>query len=222
MVMSSTLQSGPVAAAIEELYRKADEQRRNRSGGGGRAGFDAASAQERADAMAEVYMPIAPMAGQLLYSLIRAARPEAVVEFGMSFGISTLHLGAAVRDNGLGRVYTSELSDSKIVAATATFASAGIDDVITVLPGDARETLPSVPGPVGVVLLDGWKEMYLEVLTLLQPNFAPGALVIADNTESAGAQSYLEYVRAPENGYVSLNFPGKHNDTMELSCWTGR
>ncbi|MET0899118.1 MAG: class I SAM-dependent methyltransferase [Mycobacterium sp.] len=220
--MSSTLRSGPVATAIEELYRKADDQRRNRAGGGGRPGFEAGSAQERADAMAEVYMPIAPMAGQLLYSLIRAARPEVVVEFGMSFGISTLHLAAAVRDNGVGRVYTTELSETKIASAAATFADAGVADVITVLPGDARTTLAGVPGPVAVVLLDGWKEMYLEVLTLLQPSLSPGALVIADNTESAGAQPYLAHVRAPESGYVSVNFPGKQNDTMEISCWAGR
>ena len=167
-------------------------------------------------------MPIAPMAGQLLYSLIRAARPETVVEFGMSFGISTLHLAAAVRDNGHGRVYTTELSESKIAAATATFADAGISEVISVLPGDARTTLATVSGPIGVVLLDGWKEMYLEVLTLLQPKLASGALVIADNTESAGAQPYLAHVRAPANGYVSVNFPGKLNDTMEISCWAAR
>jgi predicted O-methyltransferase YrrM len=164
-------------------------------------------------------MPIAPMAGRLLYSLIRAARPETVVEFGMSFGISTLHLAAAVRDNRTGRVYTTELSDSKIAAAAATFADAGVAEVISVLPGDARTTLATVPAPIGVVLLDGWKEMYLDVLTLLQPKLSPGALVVADNTESPGAQPYLGYVRDPANGYVSLNFPGKRDDTMEISCW---
>jgi predicted O-methyltransferase YrrM len=216
--MSSSLHSGPVAAAIEELYRRADEQRAGWSGRGG-GPSDGASAQERADAMAEVYMPIAPMAGTLLYSLIRAARPASVVEFGMSFGISTLHLAAAVHDNGNGRVYTTELSDTKIAAATATFTAAGVADVISVLEGDARTTLATVPEPVGVVLLDGWKEMYLEVVTLLQPKLSAGALVIADNTESPGAQPYLEYIRDPANGYVSLNFPGKHNDTMEISCW---
>ncbi|CAN5367841.1 class I SAM-dependent methyltransferase [soil metagenome] len=216
--MSSSLHSGPVAAAIADLYRRADEQRVGWSGRGIRPS-DGASAQERADAMAEVYMPIAPMAGKLLYSLIRSSRPEAVVEFGMSFGISTLHLAAAVRDNGNGRVYTTELSDTKIAAATATFADAGVADVISVLEGDARTTLTTVPEPVGVVLLDGWKEMYLEVLALLQPKLTAGALVIADNTESPGAQPYLEYIRDTANGYVSLNFPGKHDDTMEISCW---
>jgi predicted O-methyltransferase YrrM len=39
------------------------------------------------------------------------------VEFGTSFGISTLHLAAAVRDNGTGRVITTELSAAKARAA---------------------------------------------------------------------------------------------------------
>lgn len=216
--MSSTLHTGPVADTIAALYRKADEQRRSRPPGQRPRTLEG-TPQERADAMAQVYMPIAPMAGKLLYSLIRSARPQAVVEFGMSFGISTLHLAAAVRDNGHGRVFTTELSESKIAAATATFAEAGVSDLISVLQGDAMSTLPTVDGPVGVVLLDGWKEMYLDVLTLLQPKLSPGALVVADNTESAGAAPYLDYVRNPANGFVSLNFPGKANDTMELSCW---
>jgi predicted O-methyltransferase YrrM len=218
--MSSTLHTGPVADAIAALYRKADDQRLSRPPGKSPR-MPGGSPQERADAMAQVYMPIAPGAGRLLYSLIRSAAPQTVVEFGMSFGISTLHLAAAVRDNGHGRVFTTELSESKIASATATFAEAGVSDLITVLQGDAMVTLATVDAPVGLVLLDGWKEMYLDVLTVLQPKLSPGALVVADNTESAGAVTYLEYVRDPANGYVSLNFPGKHNDTMELSCWAG-
>lgn len=217
--MSTTLQSGPVAAAIEKLYRKADKQRRHpRPHRDPAIAPESESAQGRADAMADVYMPIAPMAGRLLYSLIRASRPETVVEFGMSFGISTLHLAAGVRDNGRGQVFTTELSVSKIEAATATFADCGLSDVITVLSGDARTTLATVPGPVGLVLLDGWKDMYLDVLMLLQPKLSAGALVIADNTEHAGVEKYLDYVRSADNGYVSINFPGKRGDTMEISC----
>jgi predicted O-methyltransferase YrrM len=47
-------------------------------------------------------MPVAPDVGRLLYALVRASRPETVVEFGTSFGISTFHLAAAVTDNGRG------------------------------------------------------------------------------------------------------------------------
>src|SRR5664279_3802175 len=123
-----------------------------------------ATAQERADALSDVYMPVTPEAGRLLYSLVRATRPQTVVEFGMSLGLSGIHLAAAVRDNGSGRVVTTELSAAKIATAKENFAEAGLSDVITVLEGDALETLVTLPGKVDFVLLDGWKEFYLPVL----------------------------------------------------------
>jgi len=200
------------------MYAESDEQGRSVWSNIDRSVFENGTAQERADAADEIYMPIAPDAGKLMYSLIRAARPAAVVEFGMSYGVSTIHLAAAVRDNGTGHVYTTELSAKKIATATATFAELGLADVITVLEGDALTTLRDVPAPVGVVLMDGWKEMYLPVLDILEPKLVPGSIVVADNTSRSDAVPYLDRVREPANGYVSLNFPGKGNDTMELSC----
>ncbi|HEY1627806.1 MAG TPA: class I SAM-dependent methyltransferase [Streptosporangiaceae bacterium] len=174
------------------------------------------SAQERADAMAEIYMPISRDGGRLLYSLVRAARPEIVVEFGMSFGISTLFLAAAVRDNGAGHVFTTELSAAKIAAAKATFGEAGLDDAITVLEGDARETLADLDGAVGFALLDGWKDLCLPVLRVLEPRLRPGTLVVADDVNLVSLEPYLSYVRDPANGYESVTFPV--GDGMEISC----
>jgi predicted O-methyltransferase YrrM len=219
--MTSSLFDTTIAAALERMYAESAAQFDAPRPEIDPAIFEHGSAQERADAADEIYMPISPDAGKLLYSLIRAARPQTVVEFGMSYGVSTIHLAAAVRDNGSGRVYTTEMSAKKIAAATATFAELGLDEVVTVLDGDALTTLVDVPGPVGVVLMDGWKELYLPVLQLLEPKLAPGSLVVADNTSLAGTQSYLDRVRDPGSGYVSLNFPGKDNDTMELSCRVG-
>lgn len=88
------------------------------------------------------------------------------------------------------------------------------------LPGDALQTLASVTGPVGLVLLDGWKELYLPVLRLLQPRLTPGALIVADDTSYESAASYLAYVRDPGNGFVSVAFPV--DDGIEVSSWTGR
>ncbi|WP_406138984.1 O-methyltransferase [Streptomyces sp. NBC_01089] len=175
--------------------------------------------QERADATAEIYMPVSAAGGQLLYNLVRAVRPATVVEFGMSFGISTLHLAAAVRDNGAGRVITTELSKDKVAAARRTFADAGLDDVITVLEGDALETLDGPDGldaPADFVLLDGWKDLCLPVLRLLEPQLAPGTLVVADDVNLGSLLPYLEYVRTPANGYQSVTFPVE--DGMEISC----
>ncbi|MCA2287109.1 class I SAM-dependent methyltransferase [Mycobacterium avium] len=217
--MTTTLQDPRVASALDRMYSESKNQMsllRERRGT-----FDQPmTAQQRADAMSEFYIPVTPEAGRLLYSLVRATRPATVVEFGMSFGISAVHLAAAVRDNGSGRVVTTELSDTKIAAAKKTFAETGLDDVITILQGDALTTLADLPGPVDFVLLDGWKDLYLPVLELLEPRLSPGVLVVADNTSAADTQPYLDRVRNPDNGYVSFNFQVRDSDSMEISCRT--
>jgi predicted O-methyltransferase YrrM len=177
-----------------------------------------ASALERAEAYQDVYIPISAEAGRLLYALVRAGRPGTVVEFGTSFGISTIYLAAAVADNGGGRVLTTELSAAKVAAARSNLRHAGVDGPVTVLAGDARETLADVPGPIGLVLLDGWKDLYLPVLRLLEPRLAPGAVVAADDINLPSVAGYLRYVRDPANGYVSVAFPV--DDGMEISSWT--
>jgi predicted O-methyltransferase YrrM len=214
----TTLADPNVAAALDRMYSESVEQMATL-----RARFDGvdlskATAQERADALSDVYMPVTPEAGRLLYALVRATKPETVVEFGMSLGLSGIHLASAVRDNGTGRVVTTELSAVKVAAAKRNFADAGVADVITVLEGDALQTLAGLDGPVGFVLLDGWKELYLPVLRLLEPRLSSGALVVADNTNMPETQPYLDYVREPANGYVSVNFLARDSDSMELSC----
>lgn len=217
--MTTTLQDARVASTLDRMYAESKNQMsllRER-----RSTFDRPmTAQERAEAMSEFYIPVTPEAGRLLYSLVRATRPATIVEFGMSFGISAVHLAAAVRDNGAGRVVTTELSETKITAAKQTFAETGLDDVITILEGDALSTLSDVTGPVDFVLLDGWKDLYLPVLELLEPRLSPGVLVIADNASSADMAPYLDRVRNPENGYVSFNFQVRDSDSMEISCRT--
>ena len=217
--MTTTLQDERVATALDRMYTTANHQLLGC--GTGRDEFaklSSASAQERADALSEIYMPVTPAAGRLLYSLVRATRPTTIVEFGMSFGISAIHLASAVRDNGSGRVVTTELSAAKIAAAKQNFAETGLDDLITVLEGDALTTLASLDGPVDFVLLDGWKELYLPVIKLLEPRLSAGSLIVADNTEMADTKPYLDYVRDPDNGYVSVSFLAREADSMEISC----
>ena len=218
--MAITLQDPRVATVLDRMYTESKNQMsllREKLGD-----FDRPmSAQERAEAMSEFYIPVTPGAGRLLYALVRATRPTTVVEFGMSFGISAVHLASAVRDNGTGRVVTTELSASKIAAAKQTFVETGLDDLITVLEGDALSTLAGVDGPVEFVLLDGWKDLYLPVIELLEPRLSTGALVVADNASAADIQPYLDRVRNPDNGYVSFNFLVRESDSIEISCRTG-
>jgi predicted O-methyltransferase YrrM len=218
--MTTTLHDPAVRDLIARLFTEAERDDERSPG----RPAPTVTPQERSDLLEDVYMPISARGGNLLYALVRAARPTTVVEFGTSYGISTLYLAAAVRDNEIGHVTTTELSATKVKAARANIEAAGLSDLVTVLERDALTTLATVGatvgGPIGLALLDGWKEMCLPVLRLLEDRLAPGALVVGDDSTFRSMSDYVAYVRDPGNGYVSIDFPVE--DGMELSCWTGR
>lgn len=201
--MTATLNQPKYASIINRLFADSqlDAQRRQ--------GISPSDypIEERADACQDFYLSVAPESGRLLYSLVRAVKPTIIVEYGMSYGISTLHLAAAVRDNGTGHIITTEMSSHKLAAARATFTEAGVSDLITVLEGDARATLETVRGPVQFVLLDGWPDLDLTIIKILEPVLAPGALIVGDNVNLDPNRTYLDYVHGPESGYVSTALP---------------
>ena len=154
--------------------------------------------------------------GTLLYMLARTMDARTIVEFGTSFGISTLHLAAALRDNGGGRLITCEFEPSKIAQARANITEAGLSDLVEFREGDALETLArDLPAEIDLVLLDGAKGLYPEILALLQNRLRPGALVLADNAD--WSQEYLAKVRSPAEGYLSVPFA----EDVELSMRIG-
>lgn len=160
----------------------------------------------------ELYLAVSPNTGRLLYMLARAMGARAVVEFGTSFGISTIHLAAAIRDNGGGRVIGSELEPSKIARAQKNLMDAGLADLVDVREGDAVETLAhEMPDTIDLVLLDGHKPLYSHILELLKPRLRVGACLVADNSNTV--PDYLARVRAPGSGYLSAPIA----DDVELS-----
>ena len=94
----------------------------------------------------------------------------------------------------------------------------GLDDLIEVRVGDAFDTLKAeIGGKIEVLLLDGWKELYLPMLEFLEPRLSPGALIIADDldVEPKDIGPYLDYVRNAKSGYVSVELP--IGDRIEVS-----
>jgi predicted O-methyltransferase YrrM len=170
----------------------------------------------RADLLEEAFIPVSPEVGRLLYILCRANNSKLIVEFGTSFGISTIYLACAARDNG-GRVITTELSPSKARKASEHLAEAGVRDYVEIREGDALETLREVSGNVDFVLLDGWKNLYLPVLKLIEPKLRQGGIVVADDLDIFPEvhKPYLKYVRSPENGYLSVEVP--MGDRLDLA-----
>jgi predicted O-methyltransferase YrrM len=160
-------------------------------------------------------LPISRTTGKLLYLLARSVGARNIIEFGTSFGISTLHLAAALRDNGGGRLIGSEFEPSKILARE-NLAAGGLSDLVEVREGDALDTLArDLPDSIDFVLLDGAKNLYPSVLSLLEGRLRAGALIVADNANAS--PEYLARVRSMAHGYLSVPFA----DDVELSMRLG-
>ena len=154
--------------------------------------------------------------GALLYMLARGCSARNVVEFGTSFGISTLHLAAALRDNGGGRLITTEFEPSKVARARDNLAAGGLVDLVDIREGDALHTLAAdLPERVDLLLLDGAKALYPEILDLVEGRLRPGAFLVADDADKS--PEYLARVRSPGGGYMSMPF----GEDVELSLRLG-
>ncbi|WP_034159445.1 O-methyltransferase [Sphingomonas sp. ERG5] len=161
-------------------------------------------------------LPISRETGALLYMLARGCGARTIVEFGTSFGISTLHLAAALRDNGGGVLITSEFEPSKVARARDNLTAGGLIDLVEIRVGDALQTLSiDLPDTIDLVLLDGAKALYSDILNLVESRLKPGAFIVADNADYS--PDYLARVRAPGNGYLSTPF----GDDVELSMRIG-
>ncbi len=153
--------------------------------------------------MRKAYMAVGPEFGHLLYSLARSVKAKTVVEFGTSFGISTIFLASAIRDNGEGKVITTEFDPDKAERAKRNLTAAGLAEWVEFRVGDALETLSNPPREIDMIFLDGAKELYLDVLKLLEPHLRPLGIIASDNTDHDGMEAFLDYVRNPGNGYTS-------------------
>ncbi|KJV28081.1 O-methyltransferase [Luteibacter yeojuensis] len=167
-------------------------------------------------ALKDMPLAVSRETGALLYMLARSTRATTIVEFGTSFGISTLHLAAALRDNGGGRLITTEFEPSKVAKAREHLAAGGVIDLVEIREGDALKTLAAdLPDTIDLVLLDGAKALYPEILALLEPRLRTGAFVIADNADYS--PEYMARIRDSSNGYLSVPF----SEDVELSMRMG-
>lgn len=167
----------------------------------------------------EAFIPIDADQGRAIYQLARASGARRIVEFGCSFGISTLYLAAAVRDNGGGEVITTEMEPNKVIQARANFEAAGLSGMIDLRAGDALETLSDVPHPVDLLFLDGWKELCLPVLRLMEPKLRPNAVILCDDMKGfrRTLKPYVDYVRSADGPFVSMSLP--LGDELEFSVY---
>ena len=162
---------------------------------------------------------------EFCYQLCRATDARRIVEIGTSFGVSTLYLAAAVRDNvraagGDGVVIGTEYEPNKASAARAHFEQAGLSRFIELREGDLRETLLQIDGPVDFTLVDIWISMARPALELVAPHLKRGAIVVCDNTERYRDEyaDYFAFLENPANGFRTMTLPFDGGFELSVRC----
>jgi predicted O-methyltransferase YrrM len=207
----SSIHSAAVRAVLDRLHTEAGQQTIRLVGLGAALARDkllgrTGSLSHEVKRLRNLYVPVSQKQGEFLYLIARSLRANRIVEFGTSFGVSTTYLAAAVKDNGGGVVIGSELEPTKVETARCNLEEAGLTKLVEIREGDAQETLRDPGGIVDMVLLDGFKGLYLPMLKMLTPHLREGAVVLADNIFSfrRALAPYVSFVQNPDNGFFSV------------------
>lgn len=163
----------------------------------GRSTFEAAEPY-----LAKAFIPVSEKFGRFMYLTALSRGAKNIVEFGSSYGISSIYLAAAARETG-GFFTGTEKDSAKAAVALENLDAAGLSRWSDIREGDALESLAPLEGPVDFLFLDGWKDLYIPVLKLLEPKFAPGAIVFADNIHSfrKTLKPFVEYISDTSGDY---------------------
>nr|WP_321360843.1 class I SAM-dependent methyltransferase [uncultured Hyphomonas sp.] len=181
----------------------------------GRSTFEAAEPY-----LSKAYIPVSEEFGRFMYltALSRGARN--IVEFGSSYGISSIYLAAAARETG-GFFTGTEKDPDKVRTALENLDGAGLSRWSDIREGDALESLAPLEGPVDFLFLDGWKDLYIPVLKLMEPKLAPGAVIFADNIRSfrKTLKPFVDYISDGSNAYETTILD--IGSGVSLSVWRG-
>ena len=209
----TTIASPKVAALLDRLHAHSlgqDAEMGRFFSARAAAGEDLSPDQGEVKAfLVDKLVALDPDKARFCYQLCRALGARRVVEAGTSYGVSTLYLAAAVRDNGGGVVIGTENEPAKAAAASANFAEAGLGDFIDLRAGDLRDTLADVEPPVDFMLIDIWTPMARPALERVAPRMRPGAVVICDNTAAYRGhyEDYFAFLADPANRFATMTLP---------------
>ncbi|MBT8240995.1 MAG: class I SAM-dependent methyltransferase [Acidimicrobiia bacterium] len=211
--MNSVLDDMQLGAVLDRLYAANDAQNPAiddyyAAGAERPTGYESEDSASRAF-WRDKFVALDRDKAEFVYLLCRASGARRVTEAGTSFGVSTLYLAAAVRDNGGGLVTTCDIEETKVAVARRHYDEAGLSEQIEVRVGDIRESLRGLDEPVDMLLLDIWAPIAGDVVALVGPQLRTGGLIVADNTVVRRGLygSLFEYLEDPANGFTSQTLP---------------
>jgi len=136
--------------------------------------------------------------GRVLRLLTEAIGAKHVVEIGTSNGYSGIWFCLALRTTG-GKLTTHDIDEGRAALARENFKRAGVDKLVTLVMGDAHETVTKLKGPIDVLFLDADKPGYIDYLNKLLPLVRPGGLILAHNVNMGQMQDFIKAITTNPN-----------------------
>ncbi len=160
-----------------------------------------------------------PGDAMMLRILVESAGAKRGVEIGSASGFGAINMGIAFERTG-GHLWTHDINPKAVQETRENLEKVGLEQVVTVVEGDALKTLPNIEGPVDFVFIDALKRDYLKYLKILEPKLKAGAVVVADNVIQSAREmkDYLDYVQtSPDYETVIIRSSMEKNDGMSVS-----
>jgi predicted O-methyltransferase YrrM len=218
--MPSVLNDPKLDAMITELHRTstAEDEAIDRYFFHGRTGpWNGMEPRDHAF-MADKFVALEREKAEFCYMICRAIGARRIVEVGTSFGVSTLYLAAAVRDNGGGVVFAAEYEPAKVKQARVNFEAAGLSSFIDFREADIIQACETFAGPIDFVLFDIWGHVVRPVLDVLLPRLRPGAVICTDGERSEGYAALFEVLENPAQGFRTMTLPFKGGLQMTVKA----
>ncbi|HEV57999.1 MAG TPA: methyltransferase domain-containing protein [Phycisphaerales bacterium] len=160
-----------------------------------------------------------PGDAMVLRILVEARGAKRGVEVGSATGYGAINMGIAFERTG-GHLYTLDIDPRMVRATRENLEKVGLEDVVTVIEGDALQTLPTIEGPVDFVFLDALKRDYFKYFKLLEPKLKPGAVIVADNVIQSEREmkDFLDFIQnSPDYDTVIIRASMEKRDGMSIS-----
>lgn len=153
-------------------------------------------------------------------TMLLIKKPRKVLEVGTAVGFSSIYMSQFLPEGG--RITTIEKWEPRIEKARINFVRAGVEDIITLLEGDAAERLKELQDSFDFIFMDAAKGQYIHFLPDVIRLLAKDGVLISDNVLQDGEILDSRYVVERRNRTIHSRmreylYVLKNHESLETS-----
>ena len=157
--------------------------------------------------------------GRFLRVMVTSSNATHALEIGGANGYSAIWIGLGLRQTH-GHLTSIEYDPARAKVAAENIRKAGLSDVVTVVPGDAFQKIPTVAGDFDFVFLDAWKRDYKRFLDMVFPRLRPGGLFLAHNVVNKKSEmpDFLTAVQSDPRMFTAIVTPSGEGMSVTMKA----